>query len=237
MRLAHSSTKELHLDEAQRSVNNRTVPLSSRERLLDERRRVLNVGSGPRTSRSLHPAFSAEAWNEVRLDIEPSVEPDLVGSVTSLGSLLSESSVDAVWASHVMEHLFRHEVDPALRQVFRVLKEDGFAIFTSPDIAVAVDIAARFGMDHVIYHSPAGPITAHDMIFGHSASIAAGRLHMAHKTAFTRDSLGQSLLVAGFPTVIAKVDRYDLWAVALMERADEGAILEQLAIGGLDFRA
>jgi len=197
-------------------------------------RRVVNIGSGPPSVRRLRFLFDESRWREVRLDIDPNVSPDIVGSLTTLQELLEPRSVDAVWASHVLEHLFRHEVEPALLQVRSILKPDGFAIITSPDIEVAAQLAAQHGMDYVVYHSPAGPITVHDMFYGHSSSIANGHFSMAHRTAFTCNSLAKCLLDAGFPTVLAKCEKFSIWAVALMEKADRQAIEQQLAIGGLN---
>jgi hypothetical protein len=71
------------------------------------------------------------------------------------------------------------------------------------------------------------------MLFGHCASVAKGHVHMAHKCGFTCASLGQRLVDSGFTTVLATRDGYDLWAVALMERADKAAIQQQLADAGL----
>lgn len=212
----------------------KTTPPDIFRRSPSAARLVLNIGSGAHASTRLQKMFPSSDWNELRLDIEPGVRPDVVGSLDNVGALFEPDSIDAVWASHVLEHLFRHEVRTALLQLRSILKPNGFAVITSPDIEVAAGLAARYGMDHVVYHSPAGPITAHDMFYGHSSSIAAGQIHMAHKTAFTRDSLGQGLIDAGFPVVLAKSDRFDLWAVALMERADRMAIERQLAQAGLD---
>jgi len=82
--------------------------------------------------------------------------------------------------------------------------------------------------------SPAGAITPHDMLFGHSASIARGMTFMAHNTGFTSTSLGNALAHAGFAEVLVKRDRFDLWALALMQAADKEAIQQSLNRCGLD---
>jgi hypothetical protein len=46
--------------------------------------------------------------------------------------------------------------------------------------------------------------------------------------------LGQHLLDAGFPVVLAKREGFALWALALMEEADKSAIQRNLKGGGLD---
>jgi hypothetical protein len=57
---------------------------------------------------------------------------------------------------------------------------------------------------------------------------------MAHNTGFTCTSLGQHLLDAGFPVVLAKRERFELWALALMEEANKSAIQWELKVAGLD---
>ena len=197
-------------------------------------KRVLNAGSGAVSSRRLHQAFQQSGWREVRLDIDPAVEPDLIGSVTDMSALVPSRTFDAAWASHSLEHLHAHEVLEALLEFRRILKPDGFALVTSPDLETVASLLLQHGPDHVVYTSPMGPITPHDMMFGHADSIRRGMSFMAHNCGFTCESLGALLLQAGFPMVLAKRDGYDLWALALMEAADKGAILSDLNAAGLD---
>jgi SAM-dependent methyltransferase len=197
-------------------------------------RRVLNAGCGPRSSRQLHRVFREHVWRELRLDIDPQTSPDFVGSITDMSELLASRSVDAVWSSHSLEHLHAHEVPPALSEFRRVLKPDGFALITSPDLEAISACLLEHGPEHVVYTSPMGPITAHDMLFGHARSIAQGKLSMAHNTGFTCASLGRRLLEAGFPVILAKRERFDLWALALMEEADKASVQRQLNAAGLD---
>jgi SAM-dependent methyltransferase len=197
-------------------------------------RRVLNAGSGPKTTRKLLPFFGAEAWIEVRMDIDNEVAPDIVGSVTDMASVVPSCSFDAVWSSHSLEHLYAHDVPKALSEFKRVLKPDGFALITCPDLEAVAALVARKGLDHVAYVSPSGPITALDMLFGHSASIAGGNTYMAHNTGFTCASLGRLLVEVGFPIVLAKNDAFELWALALMEDVDKTALRLELRNAGLD---
>jgi hypothetical protein len=90
------------------------------------------------------------------------------------------------------------------------------------------------GLDHVAYTSPAGPITPFDMLFGHSGSIAHGHIYMAHKTGFTCASLGQHFVDAGFPIAVVKRQGFDLWALGLMNEADQANIQRELRANGLD---
>jgi len=197
-------------------------------------RLVLNAGSGSLAARRLHAAFQQQDWREVRLDIDPAAKPDLLGSLTDMSGLVPTASFDAVWASHSLEHLYAHEVPLALSEFKRILKPDGFAVITSPDLETIASLVIEHGLDHVAYESPLGPITPHDMLFGHSSSIRRGMSFMAHHSGFTCDSLAKLLLAAGFPMVIAKCLGFDLWVLGLMEGADKDAVQHSLYSGGLD---
>jgi SAM-dependent methyltransferase len=184
-------------------------------------RRVLHTGCGASTSRSLHPAFRTPGWKEIRLDINPDVAPDLVGSIVDMREFVPDGSVDAVWCSHSIEHLYEHETPKAFTEFKRVLKNDGFALLTCPDLEEVVKQVAQHGPDHIVYTSPAGPIRGLDMLFGYSRSIADGNLYMAHHTGFTLETMGKTMVAAGFAEVrVAKGPSWDLWAIGLMPNAD-----------------
>jgi SAM-dependent methyltransferase len=198
------------------------------------RKRVLNAGSGSSNARALHPVFAPEAWEEIRIDIDPESKPDIVASITDLRSSCATQSFDAIWASHILEHLYAYEVASAFAEFKRTLKPDGFALITLPDLETIASLILDHGLDHVAYTSPAGPITPFDMLFGHSGSIAHGHIYMAHKTGFTCASLGQHFVDAGFPIAVVKRHGFDLWALGLMNEADQANIQRELRANGLD---
>ena len=175
-------------------------------------------------------------WDEVRLDIDPGVKPDVVGSITQLETSFAAESFDAVWSSHVLEHLYAHEVYPTLRQFIRVLKPSGFALIMSPDLEAVAHHIIEHGIAAVAYESPAGPIRPLDMLYGHSRAIEGGRYHMAHKTGFTADRLGNLLLSAGFSTISTRTENFEVCALALMPKADGRGIKQDLAACGFDFQ-
>jgi predicted SAM-dependent methyltransferase len=201
----------------------------------DSRRRVLNAGSGHRSARGIAPFFISSEWEEIRLDVDPSVNPTVVGSVTDMNDLFASQSFDAVWSSHTLEHLFSHEVPEALMEFKRVLKPDGFALITCPDLESVANHLVLHGADAVVYHSPAGPITPIDMLYGHLESVAQGRHYMAHKTGFTADRMGKLLLEAGFPTVnVRRDDNFEICALGFAEDAEQDRIHAELAKWGYD---
>ena len=93
------------------------------------------------------------------------MEPDIVGSMTDM-SVVADESVDAVWSSHNLEHLFAHEVHIALSEFCRVIKKDGFALITLPDVEAIAKEVVKGNLEGVLYQSPAGPISPIDVIWG-----------------------------------------------------------------------
>src|SRR4051794_945357 len=86
---------------------------------------ILHVGCGARSPARLHEFFKRSAWNEIRCDIDPANQPEIVASITDLRGSVDDASCDAIWASHIVEHLARHEVPLALSEFFRVLTPTG----------------------------------------------------------------------------------------------------------------
>jgi predicted SAM-dependent methyltransferase len=94
---------------------------------------VLNVGCGYPLRQKLHRHFHGPEWREIRLDLDPAVQPDIVCSITDISPVAADW-VDAVWSSHNLEHLQRHEVPLALAEFLRVLKPHGLLLVTLPDL-------------------------------------------------------------------------------------------------------
>jgi ubiquinone/menaquinone biosynthesis C-methylase UbiE len=176
---------------------------------------VLNVGCGYPLRQKLHPHFHGPEWREIRLDLDPAVQPDIVCSITDMGPV-SANTIDAVWSSHNLEHLQRHEVPLALGQFIRVLKPRGLLLLTLPDLQQVAQLVVDDKLEDLAYQSPSGPVTPLDMIFGHTASLARGNRYMAHRTGFTARTLHQALVEAGFVEVRLRVGgSFDLWATAV----------------------
>ena len=173
----------------------------------------LHVGCGQK--RIDRTPFAGSDWNEIRLDINPAVSPDVIGTMQDM-SAIDSGSVDAVFSSHNIEHLYPHEVPSALMEFKRVLSPRGFALITCPDLQSVCSLIANNKLLDAAYQSPSGPITPLDILYGHRASLAAGDLYMAHRCGFTRDVLIQLLGQIGFARVAASQPSgsFDLWALA-----------------------
>lgn len=185
----------------------------------------LHVGCG--SKRKDRTTVGLANWNELRFDIDESVQPDLVGTMTDMSSVSSES-VDAVFSSHNIEHLYPHEVPVALSEFLRVLKPDGFAVITCPDLQAVCALVAEDKLTEPAYTSPAGPIAPLDILYGHRPPMARGNLYMAHRCGFTNKVLTETLLYSGFKRV-ASMKRghpyFDLWALATKADLNEEELL------------
>jgi hypothetical protein len=106
----------------------------------------------------------------------------------------------------------------------------------SPDLEAVAQHMLTQGLGAIAYVSAAGPIRPLDMIYGHSGAIEQGRYHMAHKTGFSSDRMGNLLLSAGFPTVSVRSENFEICALALMPEADDRRIRPELEACGFDFQ-
>ena len=180
----------------------------------DLRKSVLHVGCGRKTIAD-KPPFAGRGWREIRYDIDESVNPDVTGTMTDMSGV-ETGSVDLVYSSHNIEHLYPHEVRIALKEFLRVLNRGGVAVITCPDLQSVAAEVAEGRLVEPLYEAPAGPISPLDILYGHRASMARGNLFMAHKTGFTLKTLAGTMTAAGFKTFagIRRAKRYDLWIVA-----------------------
>jgi SAM-dependent methyltransferase len=162
---------------------------------------LLHVGCGGDSM----PEWAVGKFNEVRLDICEDVRPDIVASMTDMGDI---GQFDVLYCSHALEHLFPHDVQTALGEFRRVLKDGGFAIVFVPDLE---DIKAS---EETLFDSPCGPISGMDLIYGKRDAVEI-QPYMAHHTGFTAVTLQREFEQAGFGSVtVRRMPSYNLMAVA-----------------------
>jgi SAM-dependent methyltransferase len=179
-----------------------------------DKKLVLHVGCGPPDHVSMHEQFRTPEWHEVRLDIDPGVQPDVVASIIDMPEVPSES-VDAVYSHHNIEHVFFHEVPLVLGEFFRVLRPGGEVLLATPDLQSVARAIARGELETTLYTAPVGDIAALDVVYGLRADIATGREYMAHRTGFTMRTLTQKFNRAGFVHVHAsRGPSHSLWVRA-----------------------
>jgi SAM-dependent methyltransferase len=192
---------------------------------------LLHVGCGHLRKAHTTAGFNRPEWTEIRLDIDPAVAPDIVGSITDMAAI-ADATVDGLFSSHNIEHLYPFEAPLALAEFHRVLSPDGFAVITCPDLqSVAAEVAADRLLEP-LGQSPLGPISPLDILYGHRPALARGELFMAHRCGFTRRVLTLVLQQAGFASVSAMQRRrpyFDLWAIA-SKREREAAEMNDLVM-------
>ena len=178
-------------------------------------RTVLHVGCGSATIAKMPQGFQDGSWRELRFDINPACGVDFQGTITDMNAV-SNDSVDALYSSHNIEHVFAHEVPAVLREFRRVIKPDGFVVITCPDLESVAKHVAEGRLEEPLYVSPSGPIAALDIFYGHGAAIARGEVYMAHKTGFTARTLTSHGQAAGFATlgIRRREKNFDLWMIA-----------------------
>jgi SAM-dependent methyltransferase len=176
---------------------------------------LLHIGPGNSRIEQTTKGFNNGQWQELRLDIDPSVKPHLIGTMTDM-SLVTSHSVDAIFSSHNIEHLYPHEVPLALAEFGRVLRDDGFCVITCPDLKSVCALIADDKLTEPAYQSSAGPIAPIDMLYGHRDFMGAGNLFMAHRCGFTEKVLRGTLNACGFPWVASLVRpaTFDIWTIA-----------------------
>lgn len=180
-------------------------------------KKLLHVGCGPKNKTNTTKVFAGEGWEETRLDIDEEVKPDIITTMTDL-SMIKDNEYDAIYSSHNIEHLFAHEVDIALKEFSRVLDNEGEIFITCPDMERAAEEIIKGNFLGVLYESPAGPISAIDILFGHRESLRNGQHHMAHRVGFTLKILLGLLKAHGFNTVAGISDNMNLYALGLIEK-------------------
>ena len=187
----------------------------------------LHVGCGQNTKVNAGRGFQSDDWQEIRFDINPAVHPDIVGSMTDMSGV-ADSSVDAIYSSHNIEHLYPHEVPLALTEFKRVLKPDGFIVITCPDLQSLAQLIVDNKLTEPAYQSPAGPIAPLDILYGLRPALASGNLYMAHHCGFTQKVLAEVIQHCGFNRAIVRqrAEFFDLWALAFKYEVEDEALLK-----------
>lgn len=131
---------------------------------------------------------------EVRLDIDPGSNPDIVGDMADLPDGIGP--FDAVYSSHSLEHLPPYKVAPCLEGFKRVLKPGGAVIVFVPDLE------GLMPTDDILYEVEGGPVRARDLFYGWGICLKE-RPYMAHQNGFIQATLRAALEAAGFAQVKA----------------------------------
>jgi protein O-GlcNAc transferase len=190
---------------------------------------LLNVGAGhPKSGARIPDAFQSAEWKEVRLDIDPANEPDVIGTMLDMSAVANESA-DALYSSHTIEHLYPNEIPQAMKEFLRVLKPQGYAVITCPDLQAAAEMIAQDKLMETAYTTGSGMVvTPFDIVYSHREYTGRDKPYMAHHCGFTLKVLNATLRSNGFASVVGKrrARGLDLWVVATKQQMDEGALRE-----------
>ena len=187
---------------------------------------LLHVGCGY-LNKSHLKGFNNDNWKEIRFDIDKDVNPDIVGTMTDM-KLVETGSVDALYSAHNIEHIYPHQVPIALREFYRVLKEDGMVVITCPDLQSVCEVVVQDKLLEPLYDSPSGPISPIDTMYGHRGFIAQGKEYMAHKGGFTYSTLDRAFKKAGFKARYGgrRPEAWDLFLVAFKQKKSDEEIIK-----------
>ena len=182
----------------------------------------LHVGCGP-VKKSQIPGFKENDWAEIRFDIDKNVNPDSEGTLTDM-SQVETGSVDAIYSSHNIEHVYPHEVPIVLNEFYRVLKADGMVVVVCPDLqSVSKEIVNDRLYDPLYTTSESHPISPIDILYGWRLPISQGNEYMAHKSGFTYTALSKVFDEAGFKSRCGgrSENKWELFLVAFKQKKSE----------------
>ena len=185
----------------------------------------LHVGCGPQ-NKSQIKGFNNDSWKEIRFDIDEKVNPDIVGTLLDM-SEVETGSIDAIYSSHNIEHVYPHEVLIVLKEFHRVLNDDGMVVLKCPDLQSVCEAVVNDKLLEPLYKTTDGhQISPIDILYGWRLPIAQGNEYMAHKGGFTYSVLNTAFFEAGFKARYGgrSQDSWDLFLVAFKQKKSEEEI-------------
>jgi hypothetical protein len=171
-----------------------------------DQKKVLHAGCG------IYPIikdFQGPEWKEIRLDNDPAVNPEIIAAITDL-NMIGEAEFDAIWAPHTIVRIYPHEVLPALKEFYRILKNQGGLYMALPDLQSVAEYVHKGNFEGLLYNSAAGPISPIDVIYGFRKTMGEGSLSSAHKTGFIAHTMANHLKEAGFQDITVERKNFDL---------------------------
>ena len=183
----------------------------------------LHVGCGYENKSKLK-GFNQDNWKEIRFDINKEVDPDIEGTLLDMNQVPDES-VDAIYSSHNIEHVYPHQVPIVLKEFLRVLNKDGIVVITCPDLQSVCEAILQDKLYEPLYKVPPSvPIAPIDILYGLRGALEDGNKFMAHNCGFTYSTLLHFFIDAGFKKWIGgrRQEDYALYLIACKgEKSDE----------------
>jgi SAM-dependent methyltransferase len=189
---------------------------------------LLHVGCGDKTRLNMPEYFRSNEWKEIRLDIDESLKPDIVASMSDMPMVASDS-VDAIYSLHNLEHLHPDDGAAALREFCRVLKPAGLALVYVPDLGLAAKLIVEGKIGQPAYHGAGGkPVTPLDMLYG-GADFRRGNDFMTHRNGFTVKTMRKSLADAGFLSHVVGSGHGNVLAIAFKASLEKEDLRRRIA--------
>lgn len=172
--------------------------------------KFLHIGCGPKRKDSTTKVFNSDDWDEITLDIDESVGPDIIGTMTDL-SMIKNNSFDAIYSSHNIEHLFLHDALTAVKEFHRVLKKNGYIMIVCPDLISACEAIVDKGPLEPLYYirnkdgvrSKDLWVSGIDILYGWRPAINKEKNFMAHKFGYSEKSLTLLFSQNGFKSIVS----------------------------------
>lgn len=156
--------------------------------------KVLDVGG----CRKAKLPFS-EGHEHILLDIVPGEGVDIVADARDMLGL-APKEFDVIWSSHCLEHFTSIEIPRVLAGFRHVLKDDGLAVITVPDIRKLAKrmLFADHNLLDTAYMAGEMVVTYADILYGSEAILRAGHPYFAHRYGFDIRSLVHIMAQNGF---------------------------------------
>lgn len=180
---------------------------------MSEQKVFLNIGCGQSHISKTNPYF--KDWKEVRADLyrdDVDLKCDLVDM-----SQIADKTFDCVWASHVVEHQYWHEMPKVFENLMRIIKDDGFVIVKVPDVGAIADRIKDGLLEPIPQLYGLAPI---DFLYGMRMRVENDPLGEIHKTCFTMKSMEMILGSFGIKAFLSDYN-YEITAVLYKEKVPE----------------
>lgn len=176
---------------------------------------IINSGT------QLPPELRKSPQMEIQISPTPTAA-QVGGSIHTLGFIPGKCA-EIIWNAGSLPQCYAHEVVGVLAEFHRILKVGGVLCLNLPDLQRIAESVSQGRLEQALYRSPAGSITALDLIYGHTQSIAEGTRDRAAKTGFTAGSIASKITRAGFGEVDVWRQGWLLMVRARKVRVAQGA--------------
>lgn len=169
--------------------------------------KLLNVGS----SDVYHlPPMYAD-YEEVRLDIDEKAQPDILMDARDMQYV---DAFDAVYCSHMLEHLIERDIHQVLRNFWNALVPGGSVTIIVPNLKKVFGDILYYGRDlnDVLYLAGKNEVRGVDILYGFQQFVAEDDrgIYWQHRYGFTPKHLERFLIAHEFEEVVVMTQDYDM---------------------------